>query len=310
MGLALSVAAALTGCSTVDSADRATPSDESTEFSTHSHSPLPTDVPAPATAVEADAALAALEEQYGARLGVFALDTGSNTELAWRADERFAYASTHKALSAGALLEKVGAAGLTEAVAIEAGDLVSYSPVTELHVGGTQTLGELAAASVQFSDNTAANLVMEQIAGPAGFDAALADLGDTVTEAARTEPSLNEATPGDSRDTSTPRAFGTDLQAYLLGDVLDADSRALLIQWMTDATTGSTLIRAGAPADWTVADKSGTGGNGTRNNIAVLWPTDGDPIVMAVMSSMDSADADPADQLVADAARATLDALC
>ena len=258
---------------------------------------------------DADAGLTALEAEYKARLGVFALDTGTNTAVSWRADERFAYASTHKALTSAALLDEFGITGLTEAVPITAADIASYSPVTEQHIGTTMTLAELAQASVQMSDNTAANIVMERLGGPAGFDAILADLGDDVTEVARIEPALNEATPGDTRDTTTPRAFATDLQAYLLGDLLDDESRVALTTWMTDATTGDTLIRAGVTADWTVADKSGAAGYGTRNNIAVLWPTDGDPIVMAVMSSKSAADADYSDQLVADAAHVAIDAL-
>jgi beta-lactamase class A len=236
---------------------------------------------------------------------VFVLDTATGTELSWRADERFAYASTHKALTAGALLQQVGIAGLEETVVIESGDPVGHSPVTELRIGTQMTFGELAAAAVQESDNGAANRLFERLGGPAAFGATLQGLGDEVSNV--------EAVPGDVRDTSSPRAFATDLRAYTLGSVLTATEQNMLIGWMSNSTTGDTLIRAGAPDGWTFADKSGAGGYGTRNNIAVLWPPAGSPhtgpLVMAVMSSRGSADADYDDQLIADATAAALAAL-
>lgn len=50
------------------------------------------------------------------------------------------------------------------------------------------------------------------------MDKALERIGDRTTHMDRTEPTLNEATPGDVRDTSTPRAFATDLRAFVLGN--------------------------------------------------------------------------------------------
>ncbi|OUD94385.1 Beta-lactamase AST-1 precursor [Clavibacter michiganensis subsp. michiganensis] len=161
-----------------------------------------------------------------------AVDTGTGAEVSWRADERFAYASTIKAPLAAALLDRVGIAGMDRAVPIEAADILSYAPVTETRVGGTMTLRELAEAAMTRSDNTAANLLLEALGGPAELDAALTALGDDTTVVSRTEPDLNEATPGDDRDTTTPRAAAL-LRAYALGDPgaiadpLDADERAL-----------------------------------------------------------------------------------
>jgi len=305
VALAVATALALGGCTPSPGADpgaSTSPAPEPPAASPASPTPTP-------TPITVDPAFTALETQYGARLGVIAIDTGTGASVEWRADDRFAYASTHKALSAAALLDEVGVAGLTEAIAISADDLVTYSPVTELHVGSTLTLGELAAAAAQQSDNTAANLIMERLGGPASFDALLEAQGDAVTEVARLEPEMTEATPGDTRDTTTPRAFADDLRTYALGEVLTPNERETLVGWMTGSTTGNTLIRAGVPAGWTVADKSGAARYGTRNDIAVIWPPDGAPIVMAVMSSRDAEDAVRNDQLIADAARTAVDLL-
>ncbi|MGC4891001.1 class A beta-lactamase [Micromonospora sp. DT227] len=253
--------------------------------------------------------LAALERRFGARIGVYAVDTGTGRTLAHRADERFAYASTCKALAAGALLAAASDADLDRVVRYRRADLVSYSPVTERHVGSGMTLRAVAEAAVRHSDNTAGNLMFAELGGPAGFERALRGVGDRVTDPARTEPDLNEAAPGDVRDTSTPRALVGSLRAYALGDVLPPPDRAVLLDWMRSSTTGAALVRAGAPAGWRVADKSGTGGYGTRNDIAVVWPPNAAPIVLAVLTTRADRNATPDDALVAGAAAATLAAI-
>ncbi|WP_374199731.1 class A beta-lactamase [Micromonospora sp. NBRC 110038] len=264
---------------------------------------------ATASPVPPPAELTALERRFDARLGVYAVDTGTGRTLAHRADERFAYASTIKALAAGALLAATSEAELDRVVRYDRADLVSHSPVTQRHVADGMTLRAVADAAVRHSDNTAANLMFTELGGPAGLGRALRGIGDTVTNPARTETSLNEAAPGDLRDTSTPRAMAGSLRAYALGDALSAADRGVLVDWLRRNTTGATLIRAGVPAGWQVGDKTGAGGYGTRNDIAVLWPPEGAPIVLAVLSRRDAKDAQPDDALIAEAARVTIDAL-
>lgn len=304
-GAAVLTAAVTAGCTT-DRPATAPP----TSVPTVTATALPTVPATPATSpVPAPPELAALERRFGARLGVYAVDTGTGRTLAHRADERFAYASTCKALAAGALLAATSDADLDRVVRYRRADLVAHSPVTERHVATGMTLRDAAEAAVRYSDNTAGNLLFDALGGPAGFERALRDAGDRVTRPVRGEPDLNAATPGDERDTSTPRALVGSLRAYTLGGALPPADRELLLSWMRASTTGSGLVRAGVPAGWQVADKSGTGGYGTRNDIAVVWPPGGAPIVLAVMSNRDSRDAEPDDALVAQAARATVTAL-
>jgi len=259
--------------------------------------------PSPTPTVAAyDADFAALEATFDSRLGVYAIDTGSGREIAYRADERFAYASTFKALAAAAVLQQTDDSALDRVVTFSRADLITYSPVTELHVADGMTLGAVVEAAVRFSDNTAGNLMLDELGGPAGFAAKLAALGDDVTQPVRWEAGLNDGVPGDPRDTTSPRAFATDLREFALGDTLSEQKKSMLLNWMTGNATGANLIRAGVPADWAVADKSGSGGYGVRNNIAVVWPPDAAPIVIAIMSSRDSPDATRDDALVAQAA--------
>jgi beta-lactamase class A len=151
--------------------------------------------------------------------------------------------------------------------------------------------------------------LFKQLGGPAGFEAILRQIGDTVTQADRYETELNEAVPGDDRDTSTPRALATLLHAFAVGDALPTEKRTLLTDWLRGNTTGDELIRAGVPEGWTVGDKTGAGEYGTRNDIGIVWPPNGDPIVIAILSSRDAKDAEYDNSLIAQAAKVTLDAL-
>ena len=263
----------------------------------------------PVTDPAVGVALAALEEESGRRLGVYAVDTGSGAVVEHRADERFPYASTHKALTAAAVLDRTTDAELDVVVRWTAGDLVTYSPVTELHVGTGLPLRDVLAAALQVSDNTAGNLLLDELGGTAGLEQVLRGLGDDVTSPDRYEPELNTGVPGDERDTSTPRALAGDLRAVAVGDALDPEDRALLLGWMRSSTTGGALVRAGVPDGWDVADKSGTAAYGTRNDLAVVTPPGRAPIVLAVLSTHPGADAEPADAVVARATEIAVAAL-
>lgn len=250
-----------------------------------------------------DREFAKLEDKYDANLGVFALDTGTNKTVMYHPDERFAYTSTHKALAVGALLQHKSIEDLNERIFYTRDDLVNYNPITEKHVDTGMTLEELADASLRYSDNTAGNLILQQLGGPDGFKEALEKIGDDVTLPERFEPDLNEVNPGETHDTSTARALATSLQTYVLGQALPEEKRELLTDWMKRNTTGDALIRAGVPKSWEVADKTGAGSYATRNDIAILWPPNGDPIVLAILSNRTEKDAEYNDKLIAEAAK-------
>lgn len=188
-------------------------------------------------------------------------------------------------------------------------DLVTYSPITEKHLDTGMSLKDIADAAIRYSDNTAGNLLFNELGGPAGFEQALREIGDMVTESARFEPDLNFTVPGDSRDTSTPRAVATSLQAFVVGDLLSSEKQAIMRDWLVGNTTGNTLIRAGVPEGWVVGDKSGAGSYGTRNDIAIVWPPNRDPIIIAILSDRNSEDATYDDALIAEAAKIVINAL-
>ena len=217
-------------------------------------------------------------------LGLWALDTGNGKRLSYRGEERFAFCSTFKAVLAGAILHRSQTdAGLLERrITYPASKIVVYSPITEKHVSDGMTVAELCAAAVQYSDNTAANLLLELVGGPAGLTAFARGIGDPAFRLDRNEPELNTALPNDPRDTTTPLAMGVTLQHLLLKDGLRADSQQQLQDWLKGNTTGDTRIRAGVPQGWVVGDKTGSGDYGVANDVGIIWPTGRAPWILVV----------------------------
>ncbi|GGN09760.1 beta-lactamase [Lentzea pudingi] len=277
----------LAGCAT----QPATPAPQPTTTTTTTTSAAP---------VRHDA-LAELEKKFDARLGVYAMsDNGSTIEH--RADERFAFCSTFKGLAAAAVLHHNPMSHLDTVVTYTEAELMKSSAVTRQNVRTGMTLRDLCDAAVRHSDGTAGNLLLRDAGGPAGLTRFLRELGDTETRMDRVEPDLTSATPGDPRDTATPRSLGTDYQRIVLGDALEPAKRDFLKDLLERSVTGAKRVRAGVPAGSRVASKTGTGGYGTANDIAVVWPPGREPLLIAIMSSRASADARYDEALVAEAA--------
>ncbi|MCA7925098.1 PenA family class A beta-lactamase [Burkholderia cenocepacia] len=260
------------------------------------------DVIAPAAAATT---LADLERDAGGRLGVCALDTASGHVIEHRAGERFPFCSTFKAmLSAAVLAQSVERPGLLQQrVTYTKADLVNYSPVSEKHVGAGMTVAALCEAAIQYSDNSAANLLMKLIGGPSAVTAYARSIGDDTFRLDRWETELNTALPGDPRDTTTPAAMAASLRVLTLGDALPVAQRAQLVAWLRGNKVGDKRIRAGVPAGWVVGDKTGTGDYGTTNDAGVIWPTSRAPIVLAVYYTQTRADARAKDDVIASVAR-------
>jgi beta-lactamase class A len=216
----------------------------------------------------------AAESASGGRVGLAVHDTATGRRFSHRGGERFPMASTFKMLLVAAVLARVdkGTDRLDRAISVKASDILDVSPVSKAHVGGTVSVAELCEATIIYSDNTAANLLLPAVGGPAGFTAWLRRIGDPVTRLDRIEPMMSEALPGDPRDTTSPDAVLGSWEKLLLGTTLSPASRARLTGWLVANTTGGTRLRAGLPAGWKVGDKTGSGGRGSINDIAIVWP--------------------------------------
>lgn len=253
-----------------------------------------------------------IEKETGSRIGLIVIDTENGRRVEHRPNERFLMCSTFKLLAVAAVLQRVdrGEDKLDRFVRYSQADLLEYAPVTKQHVaeGGLQ-LGALCEAAIEQSDNTAGNLLLQAIDGPAGLTKFARSLGDKTTRLDRIEPDLNVSIDGDERDTTSPAAMCNNLLRILTTDCLSEKSRELLQDWLLKNETGAMLIRAGVPKDWRVGDKTGRSGQGATNDIAVLYAPSGARIFIAIYSTAPSLSDEKRSEIVANVTRTIIDDL-
>lgn len=233
------------------------------------------------------ALIAALEHRHGGRLGVATLDTATGMRSAYRGNERFLICSTFKLLLTAAVLKRVdnNEEQLDRRITFDRSLILAWAPVTGLNVGSPgMSIQELCEATMIMSDNTAANLLLETLGGPAAVTAYARSLGDTKTRLDHIEP-LDGSQQGDE-DTTTPQSMLENMQKIMLGKTLSEESRTRLINWFAMNQTGSQTLKAGLPSDWLIGDKTGAANN-TNNDIALITPPGRQPILVAAYYTND-----------------------
>ena len=247
-------------------------------------------------------AVKSAENELGARIGLAVHDLETEQRWEYRSDERFALSSTFKTLACANVLHNVdiGQEKIDRVVRFSKSNLVTYSPVTEKHVGKKgMSLGELCQATLSTSDNSAANFILQAIGGPKSLTQFLRSIGDDITRLDRWETELNEATPKDKRDTTTPIAMITTLEKLVVGETLSTESRQQLQSWLKGNEVGDALFRKGVPSDWIVADRTGAGGYGSRAITAVMWPPGRKPVIAALYITETDASFEDRDAVIA-----------
>lgn len=229
-------------------------------------------------------AVRGIEQELSARVGFYMHDLHSGDVIGYNETDRFPLNSTFKLLACAALLHRVdlGQSDLTDTVPLRDIELVSYSPAIEAHIqaGSNEvSFGEACQMMLSVSDNTAANIVLAEIGGPEGLTNFQRSIGDPDTRLDRWETDLNEARPGDPRDTTTPQAMARSVQQILVGNVLSPASRTALRHWLSAHKLGDDLFRATLPPNWKIEDRTGAGGYGSRSIVAVFYPPARQPII-------------------------------
>jgi beta-lactamase class A len=230
----------------------------------------------------AESSIAGIEREYGGRLGVFAMDTGSGRTLEYRADERFLMCSTFKGPLAALVLARVdsGKEDLDRRLHYSEKELIYTSPVTKANVAqGALSIGTLCRAMAELSDNTAAVLLLRSVGGPEALTQFVRGLGDAVTRSDRYEPECNQYSG--VLDTTSPRAFTQTIRQILLSHVLSARSRGQLEEWMMGCKPGLNRLRAALPADWRAGDRPGTSDEGETNDCAIVRPPGRAPLLIS-----------------------------
>ncbi len=252
---------------------------------------------------------AKIEAQTGGRVGVFAFDTGTGKEVSHRPNDKFMMCSTFKFLLCAHVLHLVDTKKetLDRRVFFSKKDLLKHSPITSQHVESGMTIGELCAATVQHSDNAAANVLLKIQGGPKALTAYLRSVGDQTTRLDRFEPELNQPAPGKDFDTSTPAAMAKTLETLLVKKTLSEASRKQLVDWLLGNTTGDKRLRAGIPANWKMGEKTGTGYS--VNDVGIMYPPTGAPIVVAVFITESKKPGSEIDSAIAASAKIVVEQL-
>lgn len=248
-----------------------------------------------------------IERATGGVLGVAVVSAAGELLLAHNPDRRFALCSTFKLPLAAFILQRTerGAESAERRLAYGQADLLAYAPVAARYLpSGYMTVAEAMRASVQLSDNTAANLLLASVGGPAGLTAFFRSLGDEVSRLDRNEPNLNSNEAGDDRDTTSPAAMAHTIARLVWGNALGSSSREALRRLLIGNNTGDSAIRAGMPVDWLVGDKTGSCANAGRNDIAFVEPPNAAAFAIAVYSSHAGGTTAQQDEAIAMAARA------
>ena len=251
-------------------------------------------------------AVSRVEKALNAHVGVSVYDTATKETWRYNGDKRVPLTSTFKTLACAKLLSDVdkGNSTLNQLVMVEKASLVTWSPVLEKQVGQSITLGQACAATMRMSDNAAANMILNHTGGPQALTLFLRDLGDKTSRLDRFETTLNEARPGDPRDTTTPNAITSTLNTLLFGKALSSGAQAQLIQWMKDNQVADNLLRSVLPPRWQIADRSGAGGYGSRGITAIVWPENRAPIIVSIYITQTDATIEQRNKAVAEIGKA------
>jgi beta-lactamase class A len=249
--------------------------------------------------------LRALEQATDVRIGVHAVTRGERRAFRHRADERFPMCSLFKPIAAAALVQARGYDDVywSTPIAFTDADVVRDSVVLDDLKPQLATPEQLADAAIRFSDNTAGNLLLRELGGPAAITSFAASLGASETRLDRWEPDLNEALPGDLRDTTTPDDIALLYSALILEDAAGVLASSRLREWMLRTQTSGKRMRAGLTPPYELADKTGGGEYGVVNDAGVLWRPGRDPLTLVILTRTDRFGAVRNDAVVAEATR-------
>jgi len=227
------------------------------------------------------------------RVGVKAtvLETGESVAL--NGNQQFPMQSVYKFPIAMAVLAQVdrGKLKLDHKIRVEASDVLQGSRILDEKSQGMEfSLAELLKYMVSESDNTASDVLLRQVGEPRIVTEYLRGLGVNNIVVANTEKELGQDTAVQYRNYATPDATVVLLRAFHEGKGLSKSSQALLLQLMTETTTGPKRIKGLLPDGTVVAHKTGTsstvnGVTAATNDVGLVTLPNGRHLAIAVFVS-------------------------
>ena len=277
------------------------------------------------------------------RIGVAAQEIGGDEVIAVNGDETFVMASTYKVAIAAKVMDRVDKGELSLDQMVD----VPY----DMYVAGTVAIAErfpysgvkfslanLIYAMITESDNTATDVCLELVGGPAAVTENLRRLGITdfrvdrsvreilmdfyslpavtaeaVVEAISKNPALvaaqvdpNPDFEADPRDHTSPNAYLKLLLAIDNGRAMSPKSREFLLGVMSRTRTGDGRLKGLLPKGTPVAHKTGTVG-GVANDVGYITLPDGRRFAIAVFTNSSETPSADRDRAIAEVSRTLYD---
>ena len=241
---------------------------------------------------ELERQLAVIASESSGKVGIYAAEIDGARQVALNRDHAFPMASTMKIAVAAAYLHGVDERRLSldSAYPLRIGT-GKTGPDGRIitRPGLALTAQSLIELMITRSDNQATDALLEAVGGPAAVNRWLASAGimgqrvdRDIATLLRDDLEKNDPSLGiDKRDSSTPAAMVQLLGALHRGDVLSAQSRAVLLGAMSRCQTGKTRIPAMLPAGTLVAHKTGTLWSQT-SDVGIIRLPDGRSVALAV----------------------------
>ncbi|MEG4575373.1 class A beta-lactamase, subclass A2 [Microcoleus sp. N3A4] len=249
------------------------------------------------------------------RVGVTAavLETGESVTL--NGNQQFPMQSVYKFPIAMAVLAQVdrGKLKLDQKIRVEASDVLQGSRILDDSSQGMEfSLSELLKYMVSESDGTSCDVLLKLLGEPRVVTEYLRGLGVNDIVVAHTEKELAQGTAVKYRNYATPDAAVVLLRAFHEGKGLSKSSQALLLQLMTETTTGPKRIKGLLPDGTVVAHKTGTsstvnGVTAATNDIGLVTLPNGRHMAISVFVSDSRANDAVREEVIAKVAKAAWD---
>lgn len=281
---------------------------------------------------------------FSGRVGICVQDESGATCI--NGDQRFALQSVMKLLVSIAVMDAVDRRGwhTDDPVLVRKQDLSLYvQPIAKLVTRDDfrTTTGDLVRRAIVDSDSAATDILIAKLGGPGAVQAVLDRMSLTGVRIDRDEKRLQTEIAGldwrpefvdpevldraiagvpeslrdrrwseyrtDPRDTATPAGMASLLYRLAEGKLLSPGSTKFLLHVMSQTVTFPDRLKAGLPAGWKIAHKTGTSGTWktitvATNDVGILTSPRGNKLAIGVFIGDSKEPADKKASLIARAA--------
>ncbi|MDR3669235.1 MAG: class A beta-lactamase [Holophaga sp.] len=173
-------------------------------------------------------------------------------------------------------------------------------------------LRKLIKLTIEASDNTAADIQLRLIGGPAVLQHYLDSLGLSAIHQQDSEHALHRNQKLQYRNYAEPAAMVALLRLFADHSPINQEHTALLTRWMLETTSGPKRIKGLLPAGTPVVHKTGSSGveRGmipATNDVGLITLPDGRRLAMAVFVTDAHADQSACEHVIAAIAKAVYD---